>query len=54
MAGYEGSGCFIHGLWLHATSWAPWQELFAEAGYETAAPGWGMSRGPWNFGGGPG
>jgi alpha-beta hydrolase superfamily lysophospholipase len=31
---------FIHGLWLHATSWAPWQELFAGAGYETVAPGW--------------
>ena len=31
---------FIHGLWLHATSWAPWQELFAEAGYEPSAPGW--------------
>ena len=22
---------FIHGLWLHATSWAPWVELFREA-----------------------
>ena len=31
---------FIHGLWLHATSWAPWQELFAESGYEPVAPGW--------------
>jgi len=31
---------FIHGLWLHATSWGPWQELFAEAGYEPSAPGW--------------
>jgi alpha-beta hydrolase superfamily lysophospholipase len=31
---------FIHGLWLHATSWAPWQELFAESGYEAVAPGW--------------
>jgi pimeloyl-ACP methyl ester carboxylesterase len=31
---------FIHGLWLHATSWAPWEELFAEAGYEPVAPGW--------------
>jgi pimeloyl-ACP methyl ester carboxylesterase len=31
---------FIHGLWLHATSWAPWSELFTAAGYETAAPGW--------------
>jgi hypothetical protein len=31
---------FIHGLWLHATSWQPWTELFTEAGYAPAAPGW--------------
>jgi alpha-beta hydrolase superfamily lysophospholipase len=31
---------FIHGLWLHATSWEPWQDLFAESGYEPVAPGW--------------
>jgi pimeloyl-ACP methyl ester carboxylesterase len=31
---------FIHGLWLHATSWAPWVELFRQAGYEPIAPGW--------------
>jgi alpha-beta hydrolase superfamily lysophospholipase len=31
---------FIHGLWLHGTSWGPWQDLFAEAGYESVAPGW--------------
>ena len=31
---------FIHGLWLHATSWAPWAELFSEAGYAPVAPGW--------------
>lgn len=31
---------FIHGLWLHATSWAPWVELFSEAGYDPIAPGW--------------
>jgi alpha-beta hydrolase superfamily lysophospholipase len=31
---------FIHGLWLHATSWQPWIELFASAGYEPSAPGW--------------
>jgi len=31
---------FIHGLWLHATSWAPWVELFGEAGYDPVAPGW--------------
>ena len=22
---------FIHGLWLHATSWQPWMELFGDA-----------------------
>jgi pimeloyl-ACP methyl ester carboxylesterase len=31
---------FIHGLWLHASSWAPWEDLFGNAGYETMAPGW--------------
>jgi pimeloyl-ACP methyl ester carboxylesterase len=31
---------FIHGLWLHATSWSPWLERFRDAGYEPIAPGW--------------
>jgi pimeloyl-ACP methyl ester carboxylesterase len=31
---------FIHGLWLHATSWTPWLEHFRNAGYEPLAPGW--------------
>ena len=31
---------FVHGLWLHASSWDPWQEFFTEAGYVPAAPGW--------------
>jgi pimeloyl-ACP methyl ester carboxylesterase len=31
---------FIHGLWLHATSWTPWIELYTEAGYGAQAPGW--------------
>jgi pimeloyl-ACP methyl ester carboxylesterase len=31
---------FIHGLWLHASSWQPWIELFRESGYEPVAPGW--------------
>lgn len=31
---------FIHGLWLHATSWQPWIDLFREAGYDPIAPGW--------------
>jgi pimeloyl-ACP methyl ester carboxylesterase len=31
---------FIHGLWLHATSWDGWIERFASAGYDASAPGW--------------
>ncbi len=31
---------FIHGLWLHASSWQPWVDLFAEHGYVGHAPGW--------------
>lgn len=31
---------FIHGLWLHASSWTPWLDLFADAGYDPIAPGW--------------
>ncbi len=31
---------FVHGLWLHATSWQPWLDLFAERGYDPIAPGW--------------
>jgi pimeloyl-ACP methyl ester carboxylesterase len=30
----------IHGLWLHATSWESWAELFSAAGYDPIAPGW--------------
>jgi pimeloyl-ACP methyl ester carboxylesterase len=31
---------FIHGLWLHATSWEPWLDRFRDSGYEPVAPGW--------------
>jgi alpha-beta hydrolase superfamily lysophospholipase len=31
---------FIHGLWLHATSWNGWVEMFRTAGYDPVAPGW--------------
>ncbi|WP_072687290.1 alpha/beta hydrolase [Rhodococcus marinonascens] len=31
---------FIHGLWLHSSSWDPWVELFRENGYEPHNPGW--------------
>lgn len=30
----------VHGLWLHASSWQPWVELFEDAGYAAHAPGW--------------
>ena len=31
---------FIHGLWLLASSWAPWAEVFEEAGYVALTPDW--------------
>jgi len=31
---------FIHGLWLHATSWQPWMDFFNEKGYQTMNPAW--------------
>jgi pimeloyl-ACP methyl ester carboxylesterase len=31
---------FVHGLWLHATSWTPWIERFAAAGYDATATQW--------------
>jgi len=31
---------FIHGLWLHATSWEPWLQRFEEAGYRPFAASW--------------
>jgi pimeloyl-ACP methyl ester carboxylesterase len=31
---------FIHGLWLHATSWQAWIAHFTAAGYQPVAPGW--------------
>ncbi|MFC1405628.1 MULTISPECIES: alpha/beta hydrolase [Streptacidiphilus] len=31
---------FIHGLWLHSSSWQPWIDLFQQEGYAPSAPGW--------------
>jgi pimeloyl-ACP methyl ester carboxylesterase len=31
---------FIHGLWLHASSWDRWVKLFGAHGYAAVAPGW--------------
>ena len=31
---------FVHGLWLHASSWQSWIDKFTAAGYTAIAPGW--------------
>ncbi len=31
---------FVHGLWLLASSWDPWRQLFDAHGYATVAPAW--------------
>ena len=31
---------FVHGLWLLDSSWDPWAEFFAKAGYAPVTPGW--------------
>lgn len=31
---------FIHGLWLHYSSWQDWEKKFAEAGFETISLPW--------------
>jgi pimeloyl-ACP methyl ester carboxylesterase len=31
---------FVHGLWLHASCWAPWEERFGEAGYSVLSAEW--------------
>ncbi|MFK7770997.1 MAG: alpha/beta hydrolase [Saprospiraceae bacterium] len=31
---------FIHGLWMHNSSWQKWMDFFNEQGYTTLNPGW--------------
>jgi non-heme chloroperoxidase len=31
---------FIHGLWIHASSWQPWMDFFNLQGYKTINPAW--------------
>ncbi|CAN5348311.1 alpha/beta fold hydrolase [soil metagenome] len=31
---------FVHGMWLHSTSWQPWADRFAAAGYDPVMPEW--------------
>jgi alpha-beta hydrolase superfamily lysophospholipase len=35
-----GPVLFVHGLWLHPTSWGPWEDFFRDAGHTPVAPGW--------------
>jgi pimeloyl-ACP methyl ester carboxylesterase len=31
---------FIHGLWIHSSSWDPWIARFEASGHHAVAPGW--------------
>ena len=31
---------FIHGLWMHSSSWKPWMDFFNQHGYECINPDW--------------
>jgi pimeloyl-ACP methyl ester carboxylesterase len=31
---------FVHGLWIHSSSWTPWIERFDAAGYQATAADW--------------
>lgn len=31
---------FIHGLWMHTSSWQQWMDYFNQRGYKTLNPGW--------------
>jgi non-heme chloroperoxidase len=31
---------FIHGLWIHSSSWQPWMDFFQQQGYDTLNPPW--------------
>jgi pimeloyl-ACP methyl ester carboxylesterase len=31
---------FIHGLWMHSSSWQRWMDYFTDQGYKTLNPGW--------------
>ena len=51
MATSSSTVLFIHGLWLHASSWEPWVELFSAAGYAARS---GLARREGNGRGDPG
>lgn len=37
---YNHPVLFIHGLWVHASSWNPWAALFRREGYQPVVAGW--------------
>ncbi len=36
----KGTIVFIHGLWIHASSWQAWMDFFKQHGYDSLNPGW--------------
>ena len=40
MAGNKTPVMFVHGMWLHSTSWQPWADRFEAAGYHPVLPEW--------------
>jgi len=31
---------FIHGLWMHSSTWLPWMQFFTQRGYDCLNPDW--------------
>ncbi len=31
---------FIHGLWMHSSTWKPWMQFFSQHGYQCSNPDW--------------
>lgn len=40
MSGDRVPVVFVHGLWLHSTSWQPWADRFHDAGFDPVLPEW--------------
>ena len=36
----KGTIVFIHGLWIHSSSWQAWMDFFNQNGYDTLNPAW--------------
>jgi non-heme chloroperoxidase len=36
----KGTILFIHGLWIHSSSWHSWMDFFSQQGYACLNPGW--------------